>query len=96
MTTEEYRLAESLPLAGTIPAGTLIRIEKPPAMQPMYAFDPHEVAQWLYARGWSQQGTKLHHPERFAFKQDTLQVYDMTWEQAVAYEMFRFLNMGAR
>ena len=55
------------------------------APDPVNAFAPREMQAWLVQRGWNLQGDIYMHP-------NTGDCY--TWEQAMAIEFFRFVNIG--
>lgn len=62
---------------------------------PLVDFDPPEVSDWLVTRGWRQE-SYASNSTRVKYSHEALQLWSFTWEQAVAHETFRFLNMGSR
>jgi hypothetical protein len=64
------------------------RITLPPEKPSTVA--PHDVAQWLNARGWWQTDSQFEG----AWGHQTRDQGGFTWEQAVAYEFFRFATLG--
>lgn len=55
-----------------------------PPPPPMAAMPPTEIVVWMKARGWAEQGDIFLHPLHG----------DMTWEQAMAVEFYKFMNIG--
>lgn len=55
---------------------------------------PSEVLAWLSTRGWGAVGYSQITGEQMVAHSDNYAQYLM-WEQAVAYEFYRFINLGA-
>lgn len=92
---ERYMLVAPITVPGLIEqirSGTVIEMER--TDRPLMQYEPPEVRDWLAARGWAQAGPTTWNVARSAYANEELKTFDMTWEQAVAYEAFRFLNIG--
>lgn len=95
-----FRLNQALALPGLsrpLDVGTELKVED---VSDQYGgrlaeFDPPEVVHWLKQRGWSYMSRSAG-GTRDLYGHDDLKQWNMRWEQAVAYETFRFLNMGTR
>lgn len=74
--------------------GGTMRIEQAP-LAPHHAVPiprgaPAEISQWLYARGWSGG------PDGQTWLNPNSGNGYFTWEQAMAVEFHRFINLGAK
>jgi hypothetical protein len=74
---------------------TVHQLQPPPITLPG-ADTPGAVRDWLLSHQWKHSGYGNGDNWQFydPFSANTTQW--MTWEQAVAYEAFRFMNIGAK
>lgn len=62
---------------------------------PAVRYPPSEIATWLGSRGWNPNGNSGITGDAMFTHYDRPGEY-LTWAEAVAYEFYRFINLGSK